>query len=77
MSSCKWITRVAWMASLPFLIVPASVAGQNRIDITAREMNIPNQGVRITPLAVPGGSFQTLNPGLKEFPKYVAGGANQ
>ncbi len=63
------------MVILPFLIVPASLAAQNRINITAPEMNIPNQGVRITPSAVPGGSFQTLNPGLKQFPKYVAGGA--
>ena len=38
-------------------------------------MSIPNQGVRITPFAVPGGTFQLLNPGLKDFPNYVAGGA--
>ena len=38
-------------------------------------MNIPNQGVHITPLAVPNSKFQTLNPGLKDFPNYVAGGA--
>ena len=38
-------------------------------------MNVPNQGVQITPLAVPNSQFQTLNPGLKDFPKYVAGGA--
>jgi YVTN family beta-propeller protein len=60
---------------LPFLVVPALVAGQNRIDITAAKMNIPNQGVHITPLAIPGSKFQLLNPGLKQFPKYVAEGA--
>lgn len=38
-------------------------------------MNIPNQGVWTTPLAVPGSKFQSLNPGLKDFPKYVVGGA--
>jgi YVTN family beta-propeller protein len=72
---CKWITRLARTILLPSLFVPALVAGQNRINITAPKMNIPNQGVRITPSAVPGGSFQTLNPGLKQFPNYVAGGA--
>ncbi|HEX8710342.1 MAG TPA: beta-propeller fold lactonase family protein, partial [Terracidiphilus sp.] len=74
MNSCKWIRRSA-RGVLPYLLLPAMLAGQNRINITAPEMNIPNQGVRITPSAVPGGSFQTLNPGLKEFPNYVAGGA--
>ena len=63
------------MVILPFLIVPAWLAGQNRINITAAKMNIPNQGVRITPFAVPEARFQLLNPGLKQFPEYVAGGA--
>ena len=35
---------------------------------------IPN-GKRITPLATPGARFQLLNPGLKDFPQYVAGQA--
>ncbi len=54
---------------------PSFLVGQNLVNITAPVMNIPNQGVRITPLAVPDSTFQTLNPGLKAFPNYVAGGA--
>ncbi len=33
---------------------------------------IPNTGQRITPLAARGTRFETLNPGLKDFPNYVA-----
>ncbi len=32
-------------------------------------------GKRITPLAAPGAHFELLNPGLKDFPQYVAGQA--
>ncbi len=75
MNSRKRILRAAWIIVLPALLFPEFVAAQNRIDITAPVMNIPNQGVHITPLVVPQSSFQTLNPGLKAFPNYVAGGA--
>ncbi len=36
---------------------------------------IPNTGQRITPLAARGTRFEPLNPGLKDFPNYVAGQA--
>ncbi len=36
---------------------------------------IPNTGQRITPLAARGARFEPLNPGLKDFPNYVAGQA--
>ena len=36
---------------------------------------IPNTGQRITPLATRGARFEPLNPGLKDFPSYVAGQA--
>ena len=32
-------------------------------------------GKQITPMAVPGSTFQLLNPGLKDFPEFVASGA--
>jgi YVTN family beta-propeller protein len=67
--------RVHWVAFLVILMFPSFSVGQNLIKVTALVMNIPNQGVRITPLAVPNSKFQTLNAGLKDFPNYVAGGA--
>lgn len=36
---------------------------------------IPNQGVYVSPLAVPQAKFQALNPQLKDFPNFDAGGA--
>ncbi len=57
------------MMTAPYL------GAQNLINITAPVMSIPNQGVKITPLAVPGSKFLVLNPGLKDFPNYAAGGA--
>jgi YVTN family beta-propeller protein len=59
------------------LAIPATVPfakGQNLINLTAPVMDIPNQGVKITPF-VNGGQFVTLNPGLTDFPNYVAGQA--
>jgi hypothetical protein len=32
-------------------------------------------GLRITPTAAPGSVLQKLNPGLKDFPNFIAGGA--
>lgn len=57
------------------LLAPLSLPAQNLIKLTSARMNIPNQGVWITPLAVPGSKFQTLNPGLKDFPHHVVTGA--
>ena len=53
------------------------VKGQNLINLTAPVMNIPNQGVKITPLAVHGSQFVLLNPGLTglDISNYVAGQA--
>ena len=62
---------------IALLAIPAAtpfVRGQNLNNLTAPAMNIPNQGVQITPF-VKGGQFVTLNPGLKDFPNYVAGQA--
>ena len=52
-----------------------ALMGQNSISLTAPVMNIPNQGVQVTPLAPAGAKFVTLNPGLTDFPNYVAGQA--
>lgn len=71
----KRLSYVRWNFLLAILISPSFLMGQNSVNITAPVTNVPNQGVRITPLAVPNSRFQTLNPGLKDFPDYVAGGA--
>jgi YVTN family beta-propeller protein len=63
------------IALLTGLLTGSVLAGQNLIDITAPVMKIPNQKVQITPLAVQGSRFITLNPGLSDFPNYVAGQA--
>lgn len=52
-----------------------ALVGQNLNNLTAAAMSIPNQGVLITPLAPKGAQFVTLNPGLSDFPNYVAGQA--
>ena len=70
----KRASHVYWLTVF-VLMFPSFFAGQNLFKITAPVMNIPNQGVRITPLAVPNSKFQTLNPGLKDIPNYVVGGA--
>lgn len=76
MNLCKRMAGGQWAVSLAvFLMIPSILAAQNLVGLTSAVMNVPNQGVRITPLAVPGSRFQTLNPGLKDFPNYVAGGA--
>jgi YVTN family beta-propeller protein len=51
------------------------VRAQNLNNLTAPVQEVPNQGVKITPFAVPGSQFMTLNPGLMDFPNYVAGQA--
>jgi YVTN family beta-propeller protein len=63
------------IAVLSILSTGRFLAGQNLIEITSPVMKIPNQKVQITPLAVPGSRFVTLNPGLRDFPNYVAGQA--
>jgi YVTN family beta-propeller protein len=66
---------VSCMALAASLSAGSFLAGQNLISITSPVMSIPNQKVQITPLAVPGSRFVTLNPGLRDFPNYVAGQA--
>lgn len=75
MNSHKRMIRILCTITIAILAVPFSVHGQNLGQITSPVMNIPNQGVFTTPLAVPDSRFQTLNPGLKDFPNYVVGGA--
>jgi YVTN family beta-propeller protein len=42
---------------------------------TAQSQQLPNSGQQLTPLAVTGAGFQTLNPGLLDNPAWLAGQA--
>jgi DNA-binding beta-propeller fold protein YncE len=42
---------------------------------TVEAQNLPNSSQQITPTAPPGTRFEPLNPGLADFPQYVAGQA--
>lgn len=76
MNKCKKLRLVILgMALLASMTVSPLARAQNLIDLTQPVMDIPNQGVKITPFAVRGSQFVLLNPGLKDFPKYVAGQA--
>jgi YVTN family beta-propeller protein len=66
---------ISAMALFASIVATPFARAQNVISLTQPVMDIPNQGVKITPLAVPGSHFKTLNPGLKDFPDYVAGQA--
>jgi YVTN family beta-propeller protein len=65
------------MALLASTAATPFVKGQNLINLTEPVMNIPNQGVKITPLAVHNSQFVLLNPGLTglDISNYVAGQA--
>lgn len=41
--------------------------------LTAHAQTVLSNGQSITPTAAPGSSFQTLNPGLADFPNFLAG----
>ncbi len=67
--------RFLWLAfaGITFLTIGCSrKKAQAQSDNTSRLLPT---GKRITPLAAPGAHFELLNPGLKEFPQYVAGQA--
>jgi DNA-binding beta-propeller fold protein YncE len=69
--------RNTWLAILTVLILtPASYAGPAR---SGKANDDPGAllptGKRITPTAAPGSHFETLNPGLPNFPDFRAGQA--
>jgi DNA-binding beta-propeller fold protein YncE len=56
-------------------LVLIKVPAQNAAERAAPEPVALPTGKQITPMAVPGSTFQLLNPGLKDFPGFVASGA--
>ncbi len=75
MKSANCMRCLQWGVVLGMFVAPSLLRAESPARAAAHSMNIPNQEVRITPLAVPGSKFQSLNPGLKDFPKYTAGSA--
>ncbi len=62
------------LASLLFLGAAACTHGPASAGDRTQSTLLPT-GKRITPLAAPGAHFELLNPGLRDFPEYVAGQA--
>ncbi|MEO6964642.1 MAG: hypothetical protein ABI076_01930, partial [Acidobacteriaceae bacterium] len=71
----KGMVSVSVILLAVFVLPSTCLTAESPTDAASGSTNIPNQGVEITPLAVSGSKFQTLNPGLKDFPDYGAGGA--
>jgi len=72
-SSLRYV--ISPLIVLATVTIAPVVWAQNLNNLTAPVQEVPNQEVNITPFAVPGSQFVTLNPGLKDFPSYVAGQA--
>ena len=69
-------TRFLWLALAGVAFLSAGCSRKAAQAQSNKNMStlLPT-GKRITPLATPGAHFELLNPGLKEFPQYVAGQA--
>src|SRR5271157_4581355 len=63
---------------VPMLAVPVLICCATPVDAAdaddGRSSVLPT-GKRITPWAAPGAHFETLNPGLADFPSFLAGQA--
>jgi DNA-binding beta-propeller fold protein YncE len=58
-----------------FALLCGSASAQDGDERAASGLVDLPTGKQITPMAVPGSTFQLLNPGLKDFPEFVASGA--
>ena len=63
------------LAIVAVLAINASIASAQFPSMPSPSQNLPNTGQRLTPLAVAGGGFQPLNPGLPDNPGWLAGQA--
>ena len=68
------LTRWNLVAAVSALAMALMAFGAQVDDDDAREHLLPT-GKRVTPLATPGSTMQSLNPGLPGFPDYLAGQA--
>ena len=62
------------VAAMPLLSPRRSFAQDGGVDATDSQL-IPNTGQLITPKAPAGARFEPLNPGLANYPEYLAGQA--
>jgi len=79
MPSCRFAALLSsLLAMLAISASPAASAGPASAGVgapTAARPPIAPSGIRITPHAAAGASFSRLNPGLRDFPHYLAGQA--
>jgi YVTN family beta-propeller protein len=71
-------TVINWSPALAILVafaVSPPVAPAQFLSLPNSSQNLPNTGQQLTPMAVPGGGFQPLNPGLPDNPGWLAGQA--
>jgi DNA-binding beta-propeller fold protein YncE len=69
------LSRRFFLVLLIVALLPVKVPAQNAGGRAAPGAVALPTGKQITPMAVPGSTFQLLNPGLKGFPDFVASGA--
>jgi YVTN family beta-propeller protein len=63
------------LAILGAFAIGASIASAQLPNLSNQSQNLPNTGQQLTPLAIPGSGFQSLNPGLTDNPGWLAGQA--
>jgi DNA-binding beta-propeller fold protein YncE len=67
--------QMNWKKLCILVVFVAAAMNMNaQVPVTA-EINVPNMGKKITPLAQRGSRYAYLNPGLATLPNYVAGQA--
>ncbi len=71
MQNVKW--KGLSLAALFFILCGCSSGGGDGAQVSSQ--NLPNMNQTITPLAVPGATFETLNPNLPGKPDWLAGQA--
>lgn len=76
---CFTVRRLLWQGTVAgacLLLLGLNSCGHHpAVAQAGSDSTLLPTGKRITPLAAPGSHFELLNPGLKEFPEYVAGQA--
>jgi YVTN family beta-propeller protein len=74
LSNDRSAAKVIWSVAVAGLLAAAAArAGDGTLDNTG-QAPLPS-GQYVTPTAAPGSVFTTLNPGLAEYPNFIANGA--
>jgi hypothetical protein len=71
---CTVALATRWSPAFAILVafaVNPPVAPAQFLSLPNSSKNLPNTGQQLTPMAVPGGGFQPLNPGLPDNPGWL------